>query len=76
MKRYRWDHETPLPKHPYRDTLIFYCVLALIIVVLAWATGGNVARAATFAIGFLVIATTWSWTRWRRKLRAAKRPPP
>ncbi len=29
----------PPPKHPYRDTLLIYGVLATVIVLVAWLTG-------------------------------------
>jgi Flp pilus assembly protein TadB len=62
--------EQPTPKHPYRDTLIIYAVFAVLIVVVAWVTGGGVARAAIVAVFFYVAASAWSVTRWRMRLRA------
>ena len=42
-RRLRWGvPEQPLPKHPYRDTLILYGVFAALIVLVAWLTGGGV----------------------------------
>lgn len=61
--------EQPAPKHPYRDTLIVYAVFAVLIVVVAWLTGGGVARAAAVAVLFYVVASVWSVTRWRARLR-------
>ncbi len=61
--------EQPAPKHPYRDTLIVYAVFAVLIVVVAWLTGGGVARAAAVAVLFYVIASVWSVSRWRARLR-------
>ena len=49
-RRLQWEvPETPPPKHPYRDTLIVYAVLAVIIVLFAWVTGGGLAKAALIA---------------------------
>jgi membrane protein implicated in regulation of membrane protease activity len=61
--------EQPAPKHPYRDTLIIYAVFAVLIVVVAWLTGGGVARAAMVAVLFYVVASAWSVARWRTRLR-------
>jgi membrane protein implicated in regulation of membrane protease activity len=61
--------ERPAPKHPYRDTLITYAVFAALIVVVAWVTGGGVARAALVAVLFYVVASAWSVSRWRTRLR-------
>ena len=71
MSRRRWDapQQPPLPKHPYRDTVVVYGGMALVVVLIAWATGGSLARAAVVAGFFFVIATMWSWSRWRRRLR-------
>jgi membrane protein implicated in regulation of membrane protease activity len=70
-RRLQWGlPETPRPKHPYRDTLILYGVLAILIVVVAWATGGAVGKAAVIAGFFFVVASVWSVYRWRSRLRA------
>ncbi|HEX4680213.1 MAG TPA: hypothetical protein VH210_13530 [Gaiellaceae bacterium] len=61
--------EQRAPKHPYRDTLIMYAVFALLIVVVAWLTGGGVGRAAMVAVLFYVVASAWSVSRWRTRLR-------
>jgi membrane protein implicated in regulation of membrane protease activity len=74
VKRLRWDspvldRDRPVPKHPYRDTAILYGVLAALVVVIAWATGGNVVTAAVTAAAVFVIATLWSWRSWRNRIR-------
>ncbi len=58
----------PLPKRPYRDTVLFNLVLATLIVVVSWATGGDLGRALVFAALFFVVATAWSWWRFRQRL--------
>jgi Flp pilus assembly protein TadB len=69
-RRLHWGvPEQPAPKHPYRDTLIIYAVFAVLIVVVAWLTGGGVARAALVAVVFYVVASAWSVSRWRTRLR-------
>jgi hypothetical protein len=70
-RRLHWGlPESPPPKHPYRDTLLVYGVFALLIVIVAWATGGGVWRALVIAVLFYVIASAWSISRWRNRLRA------
>ena len=69
-RRLKWGvPEQPPPKHPYRDTLVIYAVFAVLIVVVAWLTGGGVARAAVIAIVFYIVASAWSVSRWRKRLR-------
>jgi len=74
-RRLRWDapHGITTPKHPYRDTLLVYTGAAILIVVIAVATGGGVGRAIGFAAAFFVIATLWSFRSWRNRLRAERR---
>jgi Flp pilus assembly protein TadB len=59
-----------LPKHPYRDTVLVYGALAILVVVVAAATGGSVGRAVLYAGVVFVFATLWSWRTWRNRLRA------
>jgi hypothetical protein len=75
--RRRWDPAPlPAPKRPYRDTAIFHVVLAALIVVVALVTGGDLGNAIAIAIAFFLLATAWSWSRWRKKLREqAQREP-
>ena len=70
---------TPVPKHPYRDSAIVNAALALLLLLIAWLTGGNLARAVVVALGFFVIATAWNWWRFRKRieeLEVAERRPP
>lgn len=70
----RWGlPPTPTPAHPYRDTLLVYGVLALLLVLVAWATGTHVARATVVAVAFFVVASSYSIVRWRSRLRAEER---
>jgi Flp pilus assembly protein TadB len=73
-RRLRWDlPESPPPKHPYRDTALVYLVFALLIVLVAWLTGGPLGRAVVLAALFFVIAYGWSVWRWHKRL---SRPQP
>ena len=58
------------PKLPYRYSLLLILVLAGLIVLISWATGGDVGRAVVFATIYFVVATAWAW--WRFKQRLAK----
>jgi membrane protein implicated in regulation of membrane protease activity len=65
---------TPVPKRPYRDSVIVYAVFSLIIVGVAVLTGGDVTKAIVVAAAFFVIATAWSWWRFRERIaRESKR---
>ncbi len=65
-----WPVEETKPiKHPYRDTMIVYGALAIVIVVIAAATGSDVGKAVVIAALFYVAATAWSLASWRRRLR-------
>jgi len=72
-RRLRWSPPQPaVPRHPYRDSLLVYAFLAVVVVLFAWVTGGPVARAAGVAVVVWVAASAWSVVRWRQRLR---RPP-
>ncbi len=72
MRRLSWDTEPVegFPRHPYRDSAIFYVVLAGLIIGVALLTGGGMTRALAFAGVFFVLATGWSWWKWRQRLTA------
>jgi hypothetical protein len=57
----------PVPVHPYRDTIIIYGALSLIVLVIAAVTG-NYWGILIVAIAFLG-ATIYSCWYWRDRLR-------
>jgi len=66
----RWGlPEAPPPKHPYRDTMLIYGFFAVLVVLLAWITGGSVPRAVAIAAVVWAAATIWSVVRWRQRLQ-------
>jgi hypothetical protein len=72
----RWHlPEPPTPKHPYRDTLLVYGGLAVMVVLVGWATGGSLAKSIIVAAIVWIAACTWSLARWHLRLRreAARR---
>ena len=74
MRRLRWEDERrEVPKRPYRDTALVYAGFAVVIVVVATATGGSFVRAVVVAGLFWAAATAYSSVRWRRKLAEERR---
>jgi drug/metabolite transporter (DMT)-like permease len=74
-RRLDWDDPNARrpPRHPYRDSALLYGAMGLVILLVAWLTGGSVARAAVVAGAAFVGATAWSWWRWRERLADAER---
>ena len=64
--------ENSMPRRPYLSSAILYAVLALVVVIVAWATAGELERALAFGGGFFVVATAWSWWRFRRRIEAER----
>jgi membrane protein implicated in regulation of membrane protease activity len=60
--------DLPVPKRPYRDTVLFHAALAAILVVVAFLTAGSLGRALVIASGYFVVATAWSWWKFRRRM--------
>ena len=65
--------ELPMPKRPYRDSVVFYAVLSVCLVFVALLTGGDLARALVVGAGFFVFATAWSWWRFRARIASERR---
>ena len=65
--------DLPVPKRPFRDSAVFNAALAAIVVLVAWVTGGDLARALVIAAIFFVAATAWSWWRFRARLEEQRR---
>jgi hypothetical protein len=72
MKRLRWGDDRPADpplEHPYRDTALVYLGFAVVIVVVAVATGGSFVNAVVIAALFWVAATAVSVVNLRRRGR-------
>jgi hypothetical protein len=63
-----------LPRHPYRDSAVLHSVLGVVILGVAWLTGGDLAKALVVAALYVVVATGWSWFRFRRRIAQVTRP--
>jgi hypothetical protein len=61
--------DLPPLRHPYRAVAILHAGLAVVILAFAGLTGGDLTRAIGFALGYFVIATGWSWFRFRQRER-------
>jgi hypothetical protein len=57
-------------RRPYRAAALFNAGLAVVIVIVAAITGGDVLKAALVACGYFVVATAWSWFRFRQRERS------
>ena len=60
----------PIPDHPYRDTALVYAGMGVVLVIVAWLTGGQALRAVGAAVIFVVLATAWTWWGFRKRIRA------
>lgn len=69
MKKLRWDTPRPVPRHPYRDTAIFYAILAGIVIGVTVLTGGDLRRSLVLAGALFFGATAYSWWRWQQRIR-------
>ena len=66
--RRNMDELIPIPRHPYRDSAIFYGVLSACLVGIASVTGAGFVRGLIVGAAFFAIATGFSWWRFRAKL--------
>jgi hypothetical protein len=69
-RRLRWGlPEPPVPKHPYRDTILVYGFFAVLVVLFAWLTGGKIGKAIVIAIVVWIAASVWGIARWRQRIQ-------
>jgi membrane protein implicated in regulation of membrane protease activity len=59
--------DLPPPPRAYRGSAILHGVLALVILVIAALTGGGLVRAVLVALAYFVVATAWTWFRFRQR---------
>jgi len=67
--RTRRRDDRPIPAHPYRDTALVFGVMAVVLVVVAVLTGGNLPQSLAAAALFFVLATAWSSWKFRVRIR-------
>jgi hypothetical protein len=70
--------DLPPPTRPYRSSAILHAILALVILVVAAISGGNLLRAIVVGAAYFLVATGWSWFRFRQResRKAARSPSP
>jgi hypothetical protein len=59
---------TPLPKRPYRVSLLVNLGLAVLLFLFSWALGGSIVQGVFYATLYFVVATGWNWWRLRKRL--------
>ena len=69
LARRRRPDGRPIPAHPYRDTALVYAAMAVVLVIVATATGGDPLKAMLAALIFFTLATGWSWWRFRVRIK-------
>ena len=57
-----------MPERAFRDSAIFYAVLACAIVGFGVLTDNDLAQTIVIAVVFFVLATGYSWWRFRQRL--------
>jgi Flp pilus assembly protein TadB len=60
-------------KRPYRDSALIYGAFAVIVVVVAVATGGRVLWAVVAAVGAFLFAMLWTWRSLRSREEQRRR---
>jgi hypothetical protein len=69
--------DLPPPPRPYRGSAILHAVLAVVILVVAVVSGGDLVKALLVAVAYFLVATGWAWFRFRqRERRSASRGTP
>ena len=61
--------DLPPPTQPYRSAAIVHGLLAVAIVLVAWLSDGSIGKALAVAAAYFVIATGWTWFRFRQRER-------
>ena len=68
-RRYRWPTELPRPKHRYRDTLLVYLGMCIVVVLFAWLSGGSIVKGVVVAVILFAVASVYSLVRWHDLVR-------
>jgi membrane protein DedA with SNARE-associated domain len=66
--------DEPLPRHPYRNSAIFYGVLACAVIGFGVLTDNELTETVVIAVIFFVLATGYSWWRFRQRIQREGRP--
>jgi Flp pilus assembly protein TadB len=57
-----------VPRRPFRDSAIFYAVLACVVVAFGVLTDNDLTQTIIIAVVFFAVATGYSWWRFRQRL--------
>ena len=60
--------DEPLPRRPYLNSAIFYGVLAGAVIAFGLLTGNGPAETIAIAVVFFVLATGYTWWRFRQRI--------
>ncbi len=63
-----------MPRRAFRDSAIFYAVLACAIVGFGVLTDNELTQTIIIAVAFFVVATGYSWWRFRQRLAQEGKP--
>ena len=63
-----------MPERAFRDSTIFYAVLACVIVGFGVLTDNDFVQTIVIAVVFFVVATGYSWWRFRQRLAREGKP--
>lgn len=66
--------DLPPPPRPYRGSAILHATLALVIIGFAAISGGNMVKAFLVAVAYFLVATGWTWFRFRQRAARVASP--
>lgn len=59
--------DLPTPPRAYRGSAILHGILALVILAVAAISGGDLVKALLVAVAYFLVATGWTWFRFRQR---------
>ena len=63
-----------MPQRAFRDSAIFYAVLACAVIGFGVLTDNDLTETIIVAVGFFVVATGYSWWRFRQRMAGGGKP--
>jgi predicted alpha/beta-hydrolase family hydrolase len=63
--------DLPAPPRAYRGSAVLHAILALVILVVAAISGGSLVKALLVAVAYFLVATGWTWFRFRQRASRA-----
>jgi membrane protein implicated in regulation of membrane protease activity len=62
--------------HPYRDSALAYAGLGAVVIAVAFLTGSGILKSIAGGLAAFVLATAWTWWRFRARQRELERRTP